>query len=201
MKNTINKAFTLIELLVVITIIGILATGATSIYTSQIQKARDSTRIWDINALKASIEQASQDEQEYPATTTAEFKASLENYIDKFPEDPKFLQPWNKSWYGTDAKAPALWYVYNVWADTNGIDNSLYEISTWFEANWNIEGKAKKDKWDDDNRLESGQTAWNLNTTLKKGITACATAVTTADATKGLVIHSDPDKMCQAVTY
>jgi prepilin-type N-terminal cleavage/methylation domain-containing protein len=44
--------FTLIELLVVITIIGILATGATSVYTSQIQKARDSTRISDIHILR-----------------------------------------------------------------------------------------------------------------------------------------------------
>jgi prepilin-type N-terminal cleavage/methylation domain-containing protein len=47
MKNIFKsvKAFTLIELLVVITIIGILATGAVAIYTSQIQKARDTTRL------------------------------------------------------------------------------------------------------------------------------------------------------------
>jgi prepilin-type N-terminal cleavage/methylation domain-containing protein len=44
--------FTLIELLVVITIIGILATGAVSVYTSQIQKARDSVRLTDVTALK-----------------------------------------------------------------------------------------------------------------------------------------------------
>lgn len=201
MKNIIKKGFTLIELLVVITIIWILATGAASIYTSQIQKARDSTRIQDINALRASIEQASQDEQEYPDTTTSEFKTSLENYIDKFPEDPKFLKPWNKSWYGTDAKAPALWYVYNVWADSNWIDNSIYEISTSFEANWNIEWKAKKDKWNDDNRLEVWHTAWNLNTTLKRNFITCTTAVTSADPAKWLVIHSNPDQMCQAGTY
>jgi prepilin-type N-terminal cleavage/methylation domain-containing protein len=52
-KTGSKKAFTLIELLVVITIIGILATGATAVYTSQIQKARDTTRINDIEALKA----------------------------------------------------------------------------------------------------------------------------------------------------
>ncbi|MBT3853722.1 prepilin-type N-terminal cleavage/methylation domain-containing protein [bacterium] len=53
--------FTLIELLVVITIIGILATGATSVYTSQIQKARDSTRITDIKAVQSGVEQEYQD--------------------------------------------------------------------------------------------------------------------------------------------
>jgi prepilin-type N-terminal cleavage/methylation domain-containing protein len=53
MKRQITKlAFTLIELLVVITIIGILATGATAVYTSQIQKARDSVRITDIKSLQ-----------------------------------------------------------------------------------------------------------------------------------------------------
>jgi prepilin-type N-terminal cleavage/methylation domain-containing protein len=51
LQNT-KLGFTLIELLVVITIIGILATGATSIYTSQIQKARDSTRITSISAIQ-----------------------------------------------------------------------------------------------------------------------------------------------------
>lgn len=48
-----KKAFTLIELLVVITIIAILATGATTVYTAQIQKARDSTRFTDLNAVQA----------------------------------------------------------------------------------------------------------------------------------------------------
>lgn len=51
LKNT-TRGFTLIELLVVITIIGILATGATATYTSQIQKARDTTRINDVKALQ-----------------------------------------------------------------------------------------------------------------------------------------------------
>ena len=60
MKIAIKKGFTLIELLVVITIIGILATGAVQVFTSQIQKARDATRISDITALRGGIEQAYQ---------------------------------------------------------------------------------------------------------------------------------------------
>lgn len=64
--NKSTRGFTLVELLVVITIIGILATGAVSVYTSQIQKARDTTRITDVEALKSGIEQAYQDTTSYP---------------------------------------------------------------------------------------------------------------------------------------
>ena len=197
MKKTNKLAFTLIELLVVITIIWILATGATSIYTSQIQKARDATRMQDIDALKWAIEQAYQDQQEYPITKWDDFRDSVKDYLDKFPEDPKFLKPWNKTWDTT--KAPSLWYVYNVWADDNWIENSIYEISTAFEANWNITWKAKKDKWDDDNRLENWIKVSTLNTTMKVSQTTCNTANT--DESKALVIHSDSDKLCAAESY
>lgn len=68
-QNT--KGFTLIELLVVITIIGILAVGGTATYTSQIQKARDSTRMTDLSALRSGIEQYYQDYAEYPDASTS----------------------------------------------------------------------------------------------------------------------------------
>jgi len=57
--------------LVVITIIGILATGATATYTSQIQKARDTTRINDVKALQSGVEQSYQDASQYPDATAA----------------------------------------------------------------------------------------------------------------------------------
>ncbi len=66
MKCSLKQGFTLIELLVVITIIGILATGAVSVYTSQIQKARDTTRINDVKALQSGVEQYYQDTYVYP---------------------------------------------------------------------------------------------------------------------------------------
>ena len=68
--KTLKSGFTLIELLVVITIIGILATGAVTVYTSQIQKARDTTRIKDIDALKGGVEQVYQDSAVYPGADT-----------------------------------------------------------------------------------------------------------------------------------
>ena len=80
--------FTLIELLVVITIIGILATGGVVTYTSQIQKARDTTRITDVKALQSGIEQYYQDKAEYPDATTASF-SGVTSYVPKMPKDPK----------------------------------------------------------------------------------------------------------------
>lgn len=169
-KNVSRKGFTLIELLVVITIIGILATGATSTYTSQIQKARDTTRINDVKALQSAVEQVYQDAMEYPASndsSTNNFLAILD-YIDKCPEDSKHWKPWNISWGTAAQDSKFLGYTYEVWPDENGIDYWNYEISTWFEANWNITGKALTDGlWvaakQDANRLEvwvASKTLW-----------------------------------------
>jgi prepilin-type N-terminal cleavage/methylation domain-containing protein len=173
MRNIQKKAFTLIELLVVITIIWILATSATSIFTSQIQKARDSTRLGSIKALQWAVEQAYQDEQEFPQTEATLFRASLDNYIDKLPTDPKKMQPWNKSW-STDPNAPSLWYTYMSWLDDNWIEQSTYELSTAFEANWSITSKASIDEWNDLNRLEIWITTDVLNSSIRSW-TSCTT--------------------------
>ena len=150
MKNTIKKGFTLIELLVVITIIWILATGATSVYTSQIQKARDTTRINDIKALQWGIEQFYQDETLYPRWWK-DWSGTwwVQAYVPKLAEDPKHNQTCMKSRCG---------YIYFVWNDSNGITDWAYEISTAFESKWNHDKKAvnTKDSWDDDDRLEVG---------------------------------------------
>ena len=87
--------FTLIELLVVITIIGILATGGVVTYTSQIQKARDTTRITDVKALQAGIEQFYQDKTQYPDITVTSF-SGVTVYVPILPKDPKSAQPCNK---------------------------------------------------------------------------------------------------------
>jgi len=141
--------FTLIELLVVITIIGILATGAVSVYTSQIQKARDSTRLTDVTAVKAWVEQVYQDYSEYPASSnlaasTVPFSTVL-TYTPKLPQDPK---NWQKR---TNA---AFDYIYTVWPDVNTIVNQDFEVSTTFENAWNITSKAIWDGWSDIARLE-----------------------------------------------
>lgn len=140
----IKSGFTLIELLVVITIIGILATWAVSVYTSQIQKSRDSVRITDLKALQWGIEQFYQDKWEYPTPAVFSWVTA---YVPTMPSDPKTGQ----------ASANSVFeYLYNVSADSNTIANQEYEVSCHFEQSWNITWKAETDWWNDLFRLEQG---------------------------------------------
>lgn len=143
MKNLglLKKGFTLIELLVVITIIGILATGATATYTTQIQKARDTTRINDIKALDSWVNQSYNDVSEYPKGST--LSPELAKYMWKFPKDPKHAQPCNDG--GVAANAPDCAYAYIAGPDNNWISFWEYELSTAFENLWNVTEKAGKD--------------------------------------------------------
>lgn len=141
-------AFTLIELLVVITIMGILATGAVNVFTTQLQKARDSTRISDLNALRNAIEQFYQDTTNYPTKsasfgdTTTWIGVYLQSWV---PEDPRTTNASENSVFD---------YLYNVSPDRNTIPLQEYEISTHFENDGNITNRAETDGWDDDYRLE-----------------------------------------------
>jgi len=167
----IKSGFTLIELLVVITIIGILATWAVTVYTSQIQKARDTTRINDIKALQAWVEQVYQDTWEYPHTDL--FFTSVSPYVEKFPKDPKHAQPCSDWW--NSANAPDCAYSYITWADNNWISYWEYEISTAFENSWNVTEKAAKDwwwSWVDLTRYEIWlDVATNVSTVAKDAVT------------------------------
>jgi len=171
--NKSTRGFTLIELLVVITIIGILATGAISVYTSQIQKARDTTRINDMKALQSGIEQYYQDKTEYPAL--ASFNGII-TYVPKLPTDPKTKQACNK---GSAANATACDYIYSVSTDANGILNGEYKISTGFENKGNIDGKAATDGGaaNEANRMEFG-----LNLASGKSTLCDRSAAVTGDA-------------------
>lgn len=135
-----TRGFTLIELLVVITIIGILATGATAVYTSQIQKARDTTRINDVMALQSGVEQSYQDTSEYPKQSV--LQSELLKYMGKLPADPKEGQACNKD---TQPNSPVCAYTYNVGKDNNSIGYGEYELSTAFENIGNVQKKAATD--------------------------------------------------------
>jgi len=160
MRKLNKLAFTLIELLVVITIIGILATGATTVYTSQIQKARDATRLTDINAVKSWVEQFYQDDWEYPLKWPTFSWVTV--YVPKLPQDPKITQAHTHSVFE---------YFYNTGQDNNGILGQVYEISTTFENSWSRSKKAWKDGWDDDNRMEIGiNIDWNNTNGMKTAV-------------------------------
>ncbi len=146
-KNT-TRGFTLIELLVVITIIGILATGATAVYTSQIQKARDTTRLNDTKTLQSGIEQVFQDKGIYSAPGS--FSGDIAKYLTIIPHDPKTGQTTTKTSFD---------YAYNQGKDpVTTVLGQTYELSTAFENQGNIDSKAANtvDKGNDANRLELG---------------------------------------------
>ncbi len=149
MKKTLKKGFTLIELLVVITIIGILATGASTVYISAQQKARDSVRQTDVMSIKSSVEQAYGDESAYPAPDDLDDLVT-NGYLTEFPTDPKTGQ--------TDDDTQFV-YVYGSAKDDggSGVSGQLYEIS----ANYENTGSQSKeltaaDNGDDDTRWEVG---------------------------------------------
>lgn len=196
MKQALKKWFTLIELLVVITIIGILATGAVAVYTSQIQRARDTTRVNDIKALQSGIEQVYQDTSEYPHSDT--FTTQVRTYVEKFPSDSKYAANCNNA---ANAATPSCAYAYITWQDNNGIDYGEYEISTAFENSGNVTEKAAKDGgWaaGELNRLEIGiDTANNVTAVAAGSITkkwgACTVAWSAAtNGTTLIVINGNP---------
>ena len=187
MLNKSIKGFTLIELLVVITIIGILATGAVTVYTSQIQKARDTTRINDVKALQSGIEQVYQDAAEYPDGPA--FFTDVSVYVPNFPSDPKHGQPCNNGGAGN----VDCGYSYLGATDNNGIQLWEYEVSTAFENPGNLNSRAADDNGNDPLRWEAGlDTGNNITAVAANAITpgtgACALSGTAAAGAGTIVI-------------
>ncbi len=66
LKNKAQKGFTIVELLIVIVVIGILAALVVTTYNGIQQKARDTERKTDVNALHGQIEAYSAQNGKYP---------------------------------------------------------------------------------------------------------------------------------------
>ena len=151
MKKLSSKGFTLIELLVVITIIGILATGATAVYTSAQQKARDSIRQNDVLAVRSAVEQRFGDAAVYPQSTQlyAEIVTNGK-YMQDTPDDPKSGQ--------SDSDTQFV-YIYGASQDQyNDVAGQEYEISANFENTGNASSKEVQsaDGGNDSKRWEIG---------------------------------------------
>lgn len=135
-----KRGFTLIELLVVISIIGILAAFIVASFTSAQQKARDSRRKADVDALTKALELFKSDttgSRYYPATmTTATLVTAPYNYIKVMPSDPRSL---------TCIAANGGAYCYNATpAGCSGLAAcTAYTITVCLENNNDPQGVAK----------------------------------------------------------
>jgi general secretion pathway protein G len=166
MKNPNFKprGFTLIELLVVITIIGILATGAATVYTSAQQKARDSIRQQHLIALQKAIELDYSDEGQYirpekilEDETSPDGTSLIEkNYMTSIPADPKS---------GEEDVDTLFHYIYAAAYDEGTqVAGQLYELSANFENSGN-KGKEEEDNGNELTRWELGVGVGSVSTT------------------------------------
>lgn len=141
--QSMKKGFTLIELLVVITIIGILATGGVSVFTTQLQGARDSTRISDIKLIETGIYQYFNDIWEYPPqSTTFTSSGGIRDYLSKILNDPKAGDP--ICWDDNNANNTPCGWSYNRSNDGFGLTNSAFKLGIVFEKKANLP-KAEND--------------------------------------------------------
>ena len=149
-----TRGFTLIELLVVITIIGILATGGFSVYTGAMQKARDSTRLGDVEKLNNAIQSFNTDKSQFPPATS-DFTGII-TYSPKIPVDVKSGQPCSAGSAGSGGTACD--YIYTVGQDSNGVNDQSFKLSAGFEDKGNVDSRAvgAKDGGIDDKRYEVG---------------------------------------------
>lgn len=176
MKKIIKSGFTLIELLVVITIIWILATWWVAVFTSQISKARDTTRTSDIKAIQWAVEQAYNQNSEYPSgnQTTGgalptTFSWATKDFLPRIPQDAKHGQ--------TSCQGLVCNYAYMV--SDSEVLNGQYELSTAFESSKSLP-LALNDWWNADKRLEIfWWWTWALNTTVLTTTAKCAITLNT----------------------
>ena len=181
----------------VITIIGILATGAIATYTTQIQKARDTTRVEDVMAIKSALDQFYSDKNVYPDPTKATVTdpmhiSAIAQYMPRIPKDSKSGSSCNGGTTGT-----ACDYIYSAISDENNIDLGAYEVSLGFENSGNRQAKADnaKDGGNDMDRLELGKRQAVIDTSCVRTATVTvaaypmrSTTVCTAAAGSGVII-------------
>lgn len=154
--------FTLIELLVVITIIGILAVGWVWVFTTQLQWARDTTRIGDMKVVESAIFQLFSDDWEYPSEMG--FTWAIKPYISKSLADPKSKPICWGVWASTNTHSTLCAWYYAVWPDDYGLDNAAFKLLINFEKEKNLDKAANiSDGWLEDSYLE--MYAWSQTVT------------------------------------
>lgn len=127
-KKQQHSGFTVVELLIVIVVLGILATIVSTIYSGAHERARDTTRLNDITAIKESLETYRASKGTYPVAVSGPYggwdssadpsKAFLTNlqqsgYMNNVPKDPTNTGP-----VGGDLTT-GYRYQYSYFSDTS----------------------------------------------------------------------------------
>lgn len=168
-SQNIKKGFTLIELLVVITIIGILAVGGVSVFTTQLQGARDSGRIKDLKLMEGATHQYFSDYSAYPSEWG--FTGAIDPFVSKDLVDPKRGQSicWrDNSWTPANDAGCEGYYVMDN--DSFGLQDAAFKLGIRFEKQVNYQQKAATsyDGGSDDDFFEAfageGSSAFDLTT-------------------------------------
>ncbi len=142
MKLNKKLGFTLIELLVVITIIGILSTGAVSVFTTQLQGARDATRISDMKIMESALHQLFNDNWKYPDNNA--MTGAITPFISKTLKDPKAWA--SVCWKWTTSNQACQWQYWTQ-DDTFNLPNGRFKLAVFFEKETNFKNKANTTDW------------------------------------------------------
>lgn len=114
-----KKSFTLIEILVVATIIALLTTVASVVYSQFTKQSRDARRKADLESIRAAVEIYRSNENTYPTTLTFGGDlcdpngCSVATYMSSIPNDPKAP----KIYYYTGATSD---YTLGAYLETGG---------------------------------------------------------------------------------
>lgn len=159
-----NKGFTLIELLVSLTIIGVLAFGASTLYQGSQRKARDAGRENDIVTIRKAVEMSYGDFSLYPKPSEINTSLVSNGYIPVLPIDPKA---------GSEGKNTMYNYVYAAsFGQSTRVTGSEFEVSAAFEHNGNDDTEMD-DSGNDIARWEIGINTPHVNTNLKVDGSSC----------------------------
>jgi general secretion pathway protein G len=138
LKISIHKkmnGFSLIEILVVISIIGFLATMAAYALNIARMKARNASRLSDINQVQKAIDLYYDNNGHYPQVSYAstndencgedgkwcDLETELESYISRLPRDPSGLQ--NNFRYYYDSNSEDDYQSYGLMTSLEGSNN------------------------------------------------------------------------------
>lgn len=127
LKKLKDRGFTIVELLIVIVVIGILATLVITTYNGIQEKARDTKRKTDVNALQGQIEAYQAQNGKYP--TLANINDSTFRAANMKGLDPAALQDPKGSSQALCGSTTANCYTYA--ATPSGCDNSTTDCTAY----------------------------------------------------------------------